>query len=200
MSFILRNCAAIVALSALTGAQSPGKELQSALQPYSSLSTFRSLLDAAPNSLDAVVSDRTNITVLIPTDDAIADYLNKTGITDLTKITSNELQNFLSYHTLTASLQGSDFSDRGETVPTLLKDEKFNNRTAGEFLQQAFGKDATGQVLFATKEGDSVSKRKRQDAGAKVQLRAGLAEDAEMTAVDGAWGPNNGSTFQIVNK
>ncbi|KAI8713745.1 hypothetical protein NCS52_01219900 [Fusarium sp. LHS14.1] len=198
----LCQAAASFALLSLVGAQSLPKELSDAISDYPTLSLFRSLIGAAPQGLTKSFSEKsTDITVLVPTNDAIEKYLKDAGVTDVTALNEDDIQVFFSYHIMAASLQSSDFDDpKGKTVPTLLQSEEFNNRTAGPDLVQDFGKQATGQVVFASKVDQSDKKEKRQDIkGDEVNLRSGLAQDVKMTAVDGKWGPKGANTFQVVN-
>ncbi|KAM0364653.1 hypothetical protein ACHAPY_010860 [Fusarium culmorum] len=102
---------------------------------------------------------------------------------------------------MSASLTSSDFENpRGLSVPTLLQNSQFNNRSAGPQIQSQFGKGSDGQVVFASRQ-DRNDKRADDDLGGPtVMLRAGLAQDVKMTAVDGSWGTNNINSFQIVDK
>ncbi|RSL94577.1 hypothetical protein CDV31_014248 [Fusarium ambrosium] len=198
----LCQVAASLALLSLVGAQSLPEELADAISDYPTLSLFRSLIGAAPQGLTKTFSEKsTDITVLVPTNDAIEKYLKEAGVTDVTALDEDDIEVFFSYHIMAASLQSSDFDDpKGKTVPTLLQSEEFNNRTAGPDLVQDFGKQATGQVVFASKIDQSDKKEKRQQIkGDEVNLRSGLAQDVKMTAVDGKWGPKDANTFQVVN-
>ncbi|KAM0438466.1 hypothetical protein ACHAPT_001215 [Fusarium lateritium] len=198
----LCQVAAGFALLSLVGAQSLPEELSDAISDYPTLSLFRSLIGAAPHGLTKSLSEKSSdITVLVPTNDAIEKYLKNAGITDVTGLDEDDIQTFFSYHIMAASLQSSDFdSPRGKTVPTLLQSSEFNNRTAGPDLVQDFGKQATGQVVFASKIDQSDKRSKRQQIkGDEVNLRAGLAQDVKMTAIDGKWGPKKANTFQVVN-
>lgn len=203
MNASLRNVVGLLAFCTLGGAQSLHQELRDAISGYTSLSTFSTLVEKSPEAFDKVLDGRTNITVLVPTNDAITDYLKTSGQTDVTKLKDEDLKTLFLYHTMVASLKSTAFDGTGGlAVPTLLEDKTYNNRTAGEGLEAQFGANATGQVLFAGKVEEKSSKVKRQQSGAggTVQIRAGLAQDVEMTTVDGSWGPNNSSTFQIIDK
>ncbi|KAF5615868.1 transforming growth factor-beta-induced ig-h3 [Fusarium sp. NRRL 25303] len=193
--------AAGFALLSLVNAQDVSENLAGAIADYNSLSLFRSLLSAAPQVLSETLSSQgSNVTILIPTDNAIKSYLKDSSISDVTELNQTMLQVFFSYHTMAASLSSTDFSaSRGLSVPTLLKSEEFNNRTAGPQIQSQFGNNADGQVVFASR----VQKGKRADgniSGAVVNLRAGEEQNIKMTAVDGSWGEKNASRFQIVDK
>ncbi|KAF5642012.1 transforming growth factor-beta-induced ig-h3 [Fusarium sp. NRRL 52700] len=189
------------ALLSIASAQDVSESLASAIADYDSLSLFRSLLGAAPQVLAETLSSQgSNVTILIPTDTAIKNYLKDSSISDVTELNQTMLQVFFSYHSMAASLSSIDFDEsRGLSVPTLLKSEEFNNRTAGPQIQSQFGNNADGQVVFASRE----RKGKRADgdiSGAIVNLRAGEEQNIKMTAIDGSWGQKNASRFQIVDK
>ncbi|KAH6884601.1 FAS1 domain-containing protein [Thelonectria olida] len=193
--------AANLALLAVANAQS-AELLSTALEDYDDLSLFRNLLAASPQALqNAITGKSTNITVLIPTNDAISAYLKSSGIQDVSSLGSSQIEIFFAYHIMSASLKSTDFDDdRGAVVPTLLKKSEFNNRTAGAQLTKEYGAGATGQVLVAGSAKSSSRRIKRQDfKGPSVTLRAGLAQDAQMTAIDGSWGPKKVNTFQVVD-
>ncbi|KAH7182376.1 FAS1 domain-containing protein [Fusarium flagelliforme] len=197
------GAAVTLAFASAAIAQTVPEELAGAIANYSSLSLFRSLLTAAPQALITSLDNRdSNITVLVPTNEAIESYLKESKINDVTELNQTELQIFFSYHILSASLTASDFEgDRGLSIPTLLQDALFNNRSAGPQIQSQFGKEASGQVIFALKQ-DGKDKRQQKDdmGGPNVMIRAGLAQDIKMTAVDGSWGAKDVNSFQVVDK
>lgn len=189
-----------LALLDLAVAQDARQSLKSSIEEFPQLSIFASILDAAPRSLQNVVQAQSeNITVMIPDNDAITSYFTTNGVTSVGDLRDEDIESFLSYHVLVASLKSADFDDkpRGQVIPTLLKEEEFNNRTAGPQIRQSFGEDATGQVLFALQNQRS---SKRQNENPSVTIRGGLGQDVQMTAVDGEWGPDNVNTFQIVDR
>lgn len=195
---------ATLAFVAPTVAQGLSKDLSASLDKYSTFSVFRSLLDNAPDSFDTALAKRTDdMTVFVPTDDAFQKYLTASGIQSVSDISSKDLEDFFAYHIADKALKGSDFSDQGGLVlPTLLEDEQYNIRDAGPQILNAYGQDATGQVLFATADTGSSKKLRRQSDTDKpsVTLRAGLAQDVGMTALDGTWGSDKNSTFQAINQ
>jgi len=83
-------------------------------------------------------------------------------------------------------------------VPTLLKDQKYNNRSAGADLINQYGADAAlGNVLYVSKDLINPVKfkvRQQQDSG--VALRGGMGQGATINAVDGTW---DLGYFQIVD-
>ncbi|KAM0233079.1 hypothetical protein ACHAP5_010546 [Fusarium lateritium] len=201
-SFSLYIRALSLASLSFANAQTLPEELANAIANYTSLSLFRSLVGTAPQALSQSLSDKSsNITVLIPTNDAIESYLKNSGVSDVTELNQTDLQIFFSYHILSASLASSDFDNpRGLSVPTLLDDSQFNNRSAAPQIQSQFGEDAGGQVVFASKE-EKMGKRANEDFdGPTVALRAGLAQNVKMTAVDGTWGAKNVNSYQVVDQ
>ncbi|KAG8670671.1 hypothetical protein FPOAC2_07480 [Fusarium poae] len=199
--FICVQAITTLAFSTVAIAQTLPEDLAGVISNYSSLSLFRSLLSSAPQALITSLSEKdNNVTVLIPTNNAIESYLKTSSVSDVTELNQTELQVFFSYHILSASLTSSDFDDpRGLSVPTLLQNSQFNNRSAGPQIESQFGKGSDGQVVFASRQG----RNKRADddlGGPNIILRAGLAQDVKMTAVDGSWGTNNTNSFQIVDK
>ncbi|KAH7121752.1 FAS1 domain-containing protein [Dactylonectria estremocensis] len=200
----LCRLATSVALLGFVAAQSsdPRSQLSAALNGYPDLTLFQSLLSVAKDPFDQVVkSDTSDITVLVPTNEAIGKYLKKSGITNVTDLNAADLVTFFSYQIMAASLKGDDFKgSKGMVVPTFLKGAEYNNRSAGPELEKQYGDDrAAGQVLFASEKDPSTRRMKRQGAGPVVDIRAGLAQDAEMQTVDVAWGSDGVNTFQIVD-
>ncbi|KAI5459046.1 FAS1 domain-containing protein [Mariannaea sp. PMI_226] len=193
----LRCLAASLTLAGLASAQS-ADELSTALEKYDDLSTFRSLLSTSHGIFQTIVSEkRTNITVLVPTNEAITTYLTRSGVSAITDIGSQAIETLFSYHVMAASLKSKDFdNDRGLAVPTLLKEDAYNNRSAGAGLKQQFGGDGTGQVVFAS---GSKASSKREFKGPTVMVQGGMAQQAQMTVVDGVWGPKNVNSFQVVD-
>ncbi|KAF4968555.1 hypothetical protein FSARC_4070 [Fusarium sarcochroum] len=197
---------ASLGLLALANAQTLPEDLTGAIANYSSLSLFRNLLGASPQLLSSSLSDKkSNVTVLIPTNDALNSYLKDSGVSDVTELSQEDVQVFFKYHVLSASLVSADFDGpRGLSVPTLLDDSQYNNRTTGPQIESQFGDKAVGQVVFASKEDrddNRDDKRATKDIdGPTVNLRAGLAQNVKMTAVDGSWGTKNVNTFQVVDK
>ncbi|RGP66192.1 transforming growth factor-beta-induced ig-h3 [Fusarium sporotrichioides] len=174
------------------------KDLGVVISHYTGLSLFRSLLTSAPQAFTTSLSGRdSNITVLIPTDTAIESYLNASGVSHVTELNQTDLQVFFSYHVLSVSLTSTDFEEpRGLTIPTLLQNSQFNNRSAGPQIQTQFGKGADGQVIFASGK----KRSKRAHGRPNIILRAGLDQNVKMTALDGSWGTNNVNSFQIVHQ
>ena len=202
-NLIFIQAAATLAFASAAIAQTLPEELAGAIANYSSLSLFRSLLSFSPQALITSLDNRdSNITVLVPTNEAIQSYLKESKIYDVTELNSTELQIFFSYHILSASLSSSNFEgDRGLSIPTLLQESLFNNRSAGPQIQSQFGKEASGQIIFALKRDGKDKRQQNGDMGGpNVMLRAGLAQDIEMTAVDGSWGTKDVNSFQVVDK
>lgn len=196
--------AATLAFVVPAAAQGLSEGLGASIEGYPSFSIFRSILASDPTSFNSAVSKRSDdLTVFIPTDEAFKKYLDASGIQDVSSISSEDLQNFFAYHVADKSLKGSDFDAKGGLVlPTLLEDEKYNNRTAGDQLKTLYGNDADGQVLFAkpTTETGGTKRFRRRTGSGSVTLRAGLGQDVEMTVLDGTWGNKSGNSFQSIDQ
>jgi transforming growth factor-beta-induced protein len=205
---------ALLALPALTLSQTLSS-LRNALDDHQDASTFATYLGTNPPALASLLNPNTSTTgiskytILVPSNNALTTYQTSTG-KSLTSLPASDLSIILKYHVLVAPLTETNFTvERGITVPTLLTDEQYNNRSAGDQLARAFGaRAASGQVLYfsseeiaSTSAASSVFKSKRRvlvrqaNAGA-VNLRAGAGEIASVDVVDGTW---DGGNFQIVS-
>lgn len=188
----------------LTNAQGAPQELTSALSGYQDTTLFQGLLQSYPQALQNLVGDDSDVTVLVPSDSAVTKYLESTN-SSATDLDPDSLEVFFAYHILGKSLTGAQLQSEGPqglVVPTKLTGEQYNNRSAGPALSQIYGEDAGGQVIVAKPpSGNSARRFKRQSGGDDiVSLRVGLGQDAQLQAVDGQWGPNNASSFQIVDR
>lgn len=181
--------------------QQLAQDLATAISNYTDLSSFRSALTSFPSLFDSVLpSSPTGVTVLIPSDDAFQKFLNQTG-TELTSLPFSLLVATLQYHVLDAEMTSANFTaPRGVTVPTLLTDQQYNNRSAGAELIDTYGENAAkGQVLFISPDPISPARlRVRQPSrrDTNVNLRGGLGQGGVMTAVDGVW---TGGYFQVID-
>jgi hypothetical protein len=183
------------------------QDLVSALSLYPETSNFR---DRVSDFLDALPANlQRNFTLLVPSNTALKTFYDANG-RNLSDLPIETRHAYLRYHVLVGELTSAKFSaaaaDRGLTVPTLLKDQKYNNRSAGPELTALFGSNADGQVLFIAKDlsatGTGSSKkakrfRVRQVEAGGQQVRGGLGENATITAVDGVW---QYGRFQIVDR
>jgi hypothetical protein len=98
-----------------------------------------------------------------------------------------------------AGLKSTDFqASGGLTVPTQLKDPQYNNRTAGGQIIATYGPDATGQVVFVNKDpiAAPAKLKVRVLSGGGASVRAGLAQTANITTIDGVW---DGGYFHAVD-
>ena len=176
--------------------------LLAAVSKYPDLSAFSGILSGFPGILPTLLGGSSNgVTVLVPTNAAITKFLGQGNVTDISQFPVAQLQTVLRYHILAAKLKTENFTlPRGLTIPTILKDVLYNNRTAGKGITDLYGPDATGQVLFVQKDPiakPSKFKVRQSLSGSSASLRAGLAQVATLTAVDGVW---DGGYFQVVDK
>ena len=195
------NIVNFLALAACALAQTTNltQSLSQSLSNRTEAALFRTLLATFPEVLDEIVTEargssstylNDGITVLVPDNDAIQSFLAAEEVTP-EQLSLDQVRQALSYHIMVKPLRSNDFSEsRGLTVPTLLDGEdnlgtSLNLRSPGPEIQADFGEEASGQVLFT-------SLTTMND----IVIRAGEAQDASMTAVDGDWA---GGVFQIVN-
>jgi hypothetical protein len=175
------------------------QDLAKALQGYPEASQFTTTLSDLTGDLNTTKNQK--YTILVPTNQAFKDFAAKFGQA-ISSFPQDQRRSYLRYHVLVGALTSANFSSsKGLTVPTLLKDSKYNNRTAGSALIDKYGAQATGQVLFIAKDlstrAPNKFRVKRQTNPGGIQVRGGLAENATLTAIDGTW---SGGNFQIVNQ
>ena len=184
---------ALLGSSSIASAQS----LLSALTSYSQTSVFQSLLQTVGGNLSSILpAEPLGYTLFVPSDAAFTQYSRDKGVS-LSQIPPASLLNLLQYHAGVGKLTSKEFaSTAGLTVPTLLKDEAFNNRSAGAELQQVYGNNANGQVLFISASPLGRAKFLIRQAS-PLQLRSGLGRITTMDAVDGVW---DGGRFQVVDR
>jgi hypothetical protein len=183
----------LLSLLGLATAQS----LSDALKGYPDASQFSTHLGDISGDLNT--TNGQEYTVLVPTNEAFRDFATRTG-QNFSSLSQDQRRTYLEYHVLVGSLTSANFSSpQGITVPTLLKNVQYNNRTAGPGLIQKYGAAANGQVLFidAFRSGSSKFRVRRQADAVGLQIRGGLAENASLTAIDGTW---NGGKFQTINQ
>jgi uncharacterized surface protein with fasciclin (FAS1) repeats len=167
----------------------PASDLSAALADFPSLASLKSLVDQRPSVFNDLLSGHQRVTVLAPSDDALAKYSSTIG-QPLSQASSVDLNNILSYHILGAELTSANFSAaRGITIPTLLQGELYNNRSAGADLTQTFGADANGQVVY-------VQAQQHEDAVFNLQA-GGDANAGNLLALDKAW---SGGYLHMVNQ
>ncbi len=197
MRVFASSTVALAATASLVLGQQIGSDLATAVGSFSQLSTFQQLLTDFPGLLLSAVSQNgSGLTVLAPSNDAFQKYMNQTG-QQLTSLPLNQLVATFRYHIMAAKMTSKDFTvPRGVVVPTLLKDQLYNNRTAGPQLVNTFGADAAqGNVLFVSQDPINPAKLKVRQAS-NVSLRGGLGETATMDPVDGQWSQGY---FQIID-
>jgi uncharacterized surface protein with fasciclin (FAS1) repeats len=125
------------------------QDLSAALSNYPDASTFQGLIKLVPGEFLSLLpsglkpNSSNGVTVLIPSNTAFSSFLNATNTTNVVNVPVDQLVNILHYHTMYAKLSSANFSSPGGLiVPTLLKDQKYNNRSAGADLINQYGADA----------------------------------------------------------
>jgi uncharacterized surface protein with fasciclin (FAS1) repeats len=196
---------AIASLATQTTAQS----LLDAVSPIPELSNFTSFYKG--NELFAALlygnTSLYPITVLVPNDNAFAEYQAKHGIA-LTEVSPEILLPLVQYHTLATNLTKQNFTSgevggSGTTVPTLM-DTSNNNRSVGTSLAAKYGgvEKAKGQVVFIkANTGTSGSKflLSRQSSDSGSSIRSGLSSNVNLTVLDDSQNTWDGGRFHIID-
>ncbi|KAG4434553.1 hypothetical protein IFR05_009969 [Cadophora sp. M221] len=98
-----------------------------------SLSSLTSLLTANPDLVGAL-SQAQNITILAPSNDALAAFLNSTAgaaaATDAGAVAA-----LLTYHVLNGTYPASAFTNSSQFLPTLLSNSSYTNVTGGQVVE-----------------------------------------------------------------
>ncbi|KAK1997886.1 fasciclin domain-containing protein [Colletotrichum falcatum] len=189
--------------SALVSPRQLQQSLSNELSKHADFSTFNQILTSYPSIIDNVTAEADNkITLLVPTNDAFANFLKQSNASDVSQIPVDQVLTIFKYHTLDAPMTGMNFSSsRGITVPTKLRDALYNLRSPGPALISQYGEEAQGQVLYVSRDTINPAKlRVRQGSsssdGQVANLRAGLGQTAEITTIDGEW---DGGYFQSID-
>ena len=121
----------LTVLSALA-ATVAGQSLTQALNSSTDLSQLTSLISQYP-ALVQTLSNATNITILAPSNQAIAALLNSTSPALLSN--ADAVQAILSYHVLKGSYPSSSIKSTPAFVPTLLNNTQYSNITGGQVVE-----------------------------------------------------------------
>ena len=153
--------ALLLAAAALTHAQ----ELADAIKPYSQLSQFGQLLAANPSLLP---QSSGNQTILIPTDDAFAQYQAQTG-TAVTTLGASTLAAIFQYHTLDGYVDSTALkTPKGLIAPTQLLGDAYNHRG-----NASIGGNK-GQVVYISTSNNTIAVRQADVSGPMVKSGAGM--------------------------
>merc|ERR1712093_920478 len=97
------------------------------------LSSLTSLISADPALLEAL-GGASNITILAPSNDALATFLNSTAgaaaATDPAAVAA-----LLTYHVLNGTYPASAFTNTSQFIPTLLSNSSYSNVTGGQVAE-----------------------------------------------------------------
>jgi hypothetical protein len=195
----------ICALALGLGRCASAQGLSTALSSHPEVSTFRGLIDQVPGGVSSLLpsgisaNSSKGVTVLVPSNTAFSTFLSASNLTNITSVPLNQLVNIMFYHIMYAKLTSANFSSpNGLIVPTLLKDQQYNNRSAGTELINQYGADAAqGNVLYVSKDPVNPVRFMVRQQGSGIALRGGMGKGATMQAVDGAW---DLGYFQIIDR
>ncbi|KAK2065461.1 fasciclin domain-containing protein [Colletotrichum caudatum] len=211
MNFLLLKLALVaVGVSPLASAGSASisarqlqQSLSNELSKHADFSTFNKILASYPSIIDNVTAGAENkITLLVPTNKAFVNFIKQSNASDISQMSVDQVLTMFKYHTLDAPMTSKNFSSsKSITVPTKLQDPLYNLRSPGPALISQFGDKAQGQVLYVSRDAINPAKlRVRQGSSSSddkvASLRAGLGQNAELTAIDGEW---DGGYFQSID-
>ena len=143
------------------------------------LSNFTNLYINNPILASLLVTGSATLpfTILVPNNDAFISYENSYGH-PVTALSSEDLQTLISYHVLVGHLNSDNFTNpKGLTIPTLLTEQMYNNRTPGPELEDGFGNNAGGQVVYISPAVNSTA----------YLVKSGLGMNVTILAIDGSW-------------
>ncbi|KAF2002312.1 FAS1 domain-containing protein [Amniculicola lignicola CBS 123094] len=187
------------------------QSLIDAISKNPSLSNFTAFYTANTVFASAFFSNESMypITFLVPSNTAFATFQNQTG-KSLTEIAPVDLLRIVQYHTLVSGLTTENFTSRpeGMTIPTLMIDETYNNRSVGVEMASKFGgpERSSGQVVFVKPAtGSSPSKNKfrlktRQSGSGISGVRSGLGSTVNLTTTNGDEGKWDGGYYHIIDR
>lgn len=166
-----------------------GADLGTTIAKYPELSQFGKILNDNPSLTSVFPPNSTHgITLLVPNNDAFEKLYNETGVS-IEGVGTKRLVLILKYHIMMASLTSQNFTDsRGITVPTLLREEQYNNRSAGAGLVDKYGQDpAQGQVVYISQDPINPAKLRVRQNTSNVSIRGGLGGVASIEPVNAQW-------------
>ena len=182
------------------GQEQGGLSLSAALSNYTELSSFSQVLTTFPTLLTLLVPANlgTRITILVPSNSAFEKFIKANNGQAPTSLPVDKLSAIFQYHILAAQLTSRNFTTpRGITVPTLLREKLYNNRSAGAALVNTFGAAASeGNVLFVAPDPIAKAKLRVRQGTPSVNARGGLGETSTISAIDGQF---DGGAFQIID-
>jgi uncharacterized surface protein with fasciclin (FAS1) repeats len=107
--------------------------------------SYPALLQTQP-ALLATLGNATNITVLAPSNEALADFLNSSAGTAAAGIPS-AVEALLTYHVLNGTYPASAFTNTSQFIPTLLTNSSYANVTGGQRVEAVF--NGTNVEIFS---------------------------------------------------
>ncbi|KAL8994283.1 MAG: hypothetical protein Q9169_005699 [Polycauliona sp. 2 TL-2023] len=174
------------------------QSLLDATARYPQLSNFNELLSSFPDLATGLVTNittgSTRQTILVPSNDAFDNYQRQNGAS-VGSLSSSDVGNILSYHTLQGSLSSTDIQQpNGLISETALRDPGYARREnatdAGDSLPQV--------VYISSSETAAGRKIKARQVSAlsSVDVRSGEGNEVELEQTPGNW---NGGVFYVVN-
>jgi len=150
-----------------------------AISTLPQLSNFTNLYIKNPGLASLLTSGSTTppYTILVPNNDAFIKY-ESFYRHPVTALSSDDLQTLISYHVMVDDVNSGNITNpEGLIVPTLLTGQTYNNRTPGPALEDSFGNDAGGQVVYIFPAVSSNT----------TLVQSGLGVNVTIQVIDGTW-------------
>ena len=123
-----------------------------AIQSFPQLSTLLSYINASPN-FSSLLTSANNFTLLAPSNDAFAAFVNQSG-----NFTSNgQLEANLQYSLLQGGFPKLSFSNTSQFVASNLHNATYSNVTGGQRIELVLGSDGSPEVLSSNKSISSLT-------------------------------------------
>ena len=129
MQFKYLSLAALAA-----GASAQTMNLTATLMSNADLTNLTSYVSLFPDLL-TTLSMATNITILAPSNEAFAAFLNSSAGMAVTLNDTAAIQAILSYHVLNGTYPASSIMSTPAFVPTLLNNPSYSNVTGGQVVE-----------------------------------------------------------------
>lgn len=180
-----------------------GQNLTSVLANTTELSSLSALLSSYPSVVETF-SNLTNVTILAPSNQALANFSsNSSTALSVLNGTNQTVTDLLKYHILQGKYYASNFSGTPEFIPTYLNDTALSNVTGGQVVEGIVLQNQT-YFFSGLLANSSVNRTNLNFTGGVIHIINNVltipanisytAEAANLTAVAGALEASNETT------
>ncbi|KAL8936789.1 MAG: hypothetical protein Q9211_004016 [Gyalolechia sp. 1 TL-2023] len=186
-----------IVLHLLAAVAAHAQSLLDATAPYPQLSDFNELLsrfpDVAANLLTNISTGPEQQTILVPSNEAFDTYRQQNNA-NISSLSSSEVGNILSYHTLPGALSSSDI----QQPDGLISNTALTNSTYANREVPANG-GRLSQVVFISTTSNTVGakiKARQIDALSSTDVKSGEGNQVTLEQTPGNW---SGGLFYVVD-